>query len=326
MKFNYQTICHSTLLKDLPKRSQEVIWRRFGLRGEKETLESIGRAFDITRERVRQIEEQGLKEAAKGLENPRCQKVLQSFISEIKASGSLRKEDILLERLGGPKFNNHVFFLLTLGEPFQRFSETEDFYACWTIDKNSPHVAKRVVDSFIGELKKKNKPLALPANVLPAYVEISKNILKGPEGLYGLPDWPNINPRGIKDKAYIVLRKENKPLHFTEVASLINVSPLFDQPKTIISQTVHNELIKDSRFVLVGRGLYALQEWGYAPGVVREVILRVLGEAKRPVAKEKVVAKVLKQRQVKPNTILLNLQNKKYFIKNSQGKYFIRQA
>ena len=114
------------------------------------------------------------------------------------------------------------------------------------------------------------------------------------------------------------MKKKKKPLHFTAVAQGISQDAL--------PQTVHNELIKDQRFVLVGRGLYALEEWGYSPGVVREVIAKEMKKVERPITREEVIKKVLLQRQVKPNTILLNLTNKKYFIKNSQGKYFIRQA
>ena len=318
MEFNYQTVCHSNLLKDLPERQKDVLSRRFGLRGERQTLESIGRNYDITRERVRQIEEDGLRGLVEKLETPTCQNVFHYFVKNLESSGSLKREDLLLNQLGGEKFKNHVFFLLTLGKPFQRISETADLYAFWTIDKNSLNVARRNIDVFISILKKKKKALPLPSNVPTSHLEISKNILKGPEGLYGLPDWPEINPKGIKDKAYLVFKKEKKPLHFTEVARGIG--------KNALPQTVHNELIRDQRFVLVGRGLYALQEWGYRPGVVREVISGVLERAKRPLAKEEVLKKVLLQRQVKPNTILLNLQNKKYFIKNSQAKYFIRQA
>lgn len=323
---NYQTICHSFLLKDLSGRTNDVVSRRFGLEGEKETLDSIGKAYGITRERVRQIEEQGFKELEKKTEMTNCQAVFKSFVTGLRKSGSLKREDLLLDLLGGPKFKNHIFFLLVLGKPFERFGETKDLYAFWSIDKSSLSNAQKVIDSFIAELKKRNQPLAVPSNIPLSYIEISKYILKGPEGLYGLREWPDINPRGIKDKAYVVLKKEKKPLHFTKVASLINHSSLFESPTSVIDQTVHNELIKDSRFVLVGRGLYALQDWGYEPGVVREVILRVLRGAKKPIKKDEIVKKVLEQRQVKPNTILLNLQSKKYFIKNSEGKYTIREA
>jgi len=90
-------------------------------------------------------------------------------------------------------------------------------------------------------------------------------------------------------------------------------------------QTVHNELIKDSRFVLVGRGIYALEEWGYYPGQVKDVILRVLREERKPITKEEILEKVLEQRLVKENTILLNLSNKKYFERDVQGKYKVKE-
>ena len=52
-------------------------------------------------------------------------------------------------------------------------------------------------------------------------------------------------------------------MHFKEVAEAI--SKTFGK-KTHYA-TCHNELIKDSRFVLVGRGMYALAEWGYQAGI-----------------------------------------------------------
>jgi len=318
MEFDFQTVCHSTLLKGLPERTEEVLARRFGLRGKRETLESIGQHYGVTRERVRQIEEDGLRLLEKRAAMPECQKVFRTFTQKLKEAGSLKKEDILLTDLGGKNLQNHALFLLSLGKPFQRFAETEDFHAFWTIDKSAFPRAKKAVNLFIQELKKKQKPLALPKNIPSAYVEISKKALKGLTGLYGLKDWPEINPRGIKDKAFIVLKKEQKPLHFTEVATLIGNGAL--------RQTVHNELIKDSRFVLVGRGLYALREWGYTPGIVREVIAHVLQESKKPLGKDLVVDKVLMQRYVKPSTVLLNLQNKKYFLKTAEGKYTVREV
>lgn len=326
MRHNYQIICHNNLLQDLPEKHKEVISRRFGLRaaggeprqgrGEKETLESIGHDFGITRERVRQIEEDGLRRLEDKL--PLCQNVFQDFLSYFKKSGCLKKEDLALEDLGGQKFKNHVFFLLTMGETFQRHCETRDFHTFWSIDRNAFNIAKKSLDDFGNQLKNKKTPMALPREVLPSYIEISKNILKGPQGLYGLKDWPEIHPRGVKDKAYLVVKKEKRPIHFTRVADLIGDGALV--------QTVHNELIKDGRFVLVGRGLYALKEWGYEEGVVKDVIARAISNAGGELDKDAVVKEVLKQRRVKENTILLNLQNQKYFLKNSEDKYTIREA
>lgn len=317
MDFNLRTICHSNLLKGLPERTEDVLSRRFGLRGERQTLEEIGEHYGVTRERIRQIQDDGLRILEERSQSPECQKVFGTFVEKLKNYGSLKKEDALLADLGKGQ-ENYVYFLLTIGKQFQRFGETEDFHTFWATDKNAFENAKKAIGLFLTELQKKHQPMSLPKTVLASYAEISKKVLKSPEGLYGLKEWPEINPRGIKDKAFIVLKKEQKPLHFSEVATLIGNGAL--------RQTVHNELIKDQRFVLVGRGLYALKEWGYEPGIVREVIASVLKTAQKPMAKEALVNKVLAQRLVKPNTILLNLQNKKYFLKTPEGKYTVREV
>ena len=71
MMGNYQKICQD-LISDLKEREKEVILRRFGLEGkERETLQSIGDSFGITRERVRQIEEVALNKIKTKVKNYR---------------------------------------------------------------------------------------------------------------------------------------------------------------------------------------------------------------------------------------------------------------
>lgn len=331
MLFNYQKIC-SDLLQDLPGRQKEVILRRFGLKTtQRESLESIGKDYGICRERVRQIEEDGFSKLQPTHRPPgELQKVFQSLTNYLKTQGDLKKEDLLLTQFGGKKFQNQIFFLLTLGDSFKRFSETKELYSLWTINLDSVKLAQNVINSFYNKLKEINQPLPfkkvyllaanrpLPLRALQSHLEISKIIQKNSEGLFGLKDWPEINPRGVKDRALLIFKREKIPLHFTEVALKIGSSAL--------PQTVHNELIKDPRFVLVGRGIYALREWGYEEGEVKDIILKVLKEAGKPLSKEKVLEKVLKQRLVKENTILLNLSNKKYFFKNQDGRYILRDT
>jgi len=305
-KFNYSKIC-ADLISDLKEREKEIISRRFGLNGlERETLESIGQDFGISRERVRQIQKVGILKIKPKLSQ--YQKVFQSFLEYFKKFGNLRKEENVLTELGGKNWKNEVYFLLTLQKPFQRFLENNDFYSLWITDLNSFELAKKVIDSLASQLQKIGRPIRFEES----FLEISKKIQKNKEGLYGLKDWPEINPRGIKDKAFLVFKKVGKPLHFRGVTNLIEGAH---------PQTVHNELIKDSRFVLVGRGIYALREWGYYPGQVKEVISKILKESEEPLKKEEILEKVLSQRLVKENTILLNLSNKKYFLKDSQGRY-----
>lgn len=320
--FNYQKIC-SDLISKLSKREKEVISRRFGLDGkERETLEAVGNGFGICRERVRQIQKASFDKIKKRTE--KYQKVFSHFLEYFKESGGLRKEDVLLKELGQEKEGNEVYFLLTLKEPFQKLNENDELYSLWTIDENSYLLAKRAINSVFSQLKKIKKPLllqklnksSLKEKILASYLQVSKKIQKNEDNLYGLSYWPEINPRGVKDKAYLVFKKAKKPLHFSEVANLVEKSHI---------QTVHNELIKDNRFVLVGRGIYALAEWGYYPGQVKDVIVKTLKQAGEPLTKEEVLEEVLKQRLIKRNTILLNLGNKEYFLKDSEGRYQIKQ-
>lgn len=326
MKFDYSKISQN-LIKGLPQRQKEVILRRFALSPdlkERETLEAIGKNFGITRERVRQIEADGLRmiKEKKG-DYP---ELFQYFNQEIKNRGGVRKEDVLLTELGGEKKQNQVFFLLNLDDNVQRLNQTEDFYSIWFAGQNFFNKAKETISTVYQRLDKLGRPVQLKEIVsfisldkptAESYLEISKKIQRNSEGLIGLKDWPEINPRGIKDKAYLVFKKTGKPLHFSEIANLIKGSHL---------QTVHNELIRDERFVLVGRGTYALKEWGYYPGQVKDVIAKILKDSPRPLKKEEVLDRVLKQRIVKDNTVFLNLNNKEYFLRDSAGKYTVKEA
>lgn len=324
MSFNYQQICR-TLLKNLSQKQKEIIFCRFGLKsGKRETLALIGKKFNITRERVRQIEKEGIGNIK--IKSKESQKIFQYFLKEFKKYGGLKKESILLEQLGGKKNKPQVYFLLTLGQNFKRYKESTDFYSLWATNQSSLILAKKVIDFFLNKFKKAKKPLILKelgsfpgqnlkTDFLISCLEISKKIQQNKDGFLGLKDWPEINPRGVKDRAYLVLKESNAPLHFNQVACLIGENAL--------PQTVHNELIKDQRFVLVGRGIYGLKDWGYYPGDVKTIIFKSLEETKKPLAKEEVLEKVLKQRIVKKSTVLLNLNNKKYFLKTNEGKYKI---
>ncbi len=229
--------------------------------------------------------------------------------------------------MGKEKNQRQVYFLLSLDERFKRLSENENFCSLWTINDSAIPNAEKTIDFILKKMDEIKKPLTFQEiknlqtieddNILLSYLEISKNIQKNADGLYGKKDWPEINPKGIKDKAYLIFKKTRKPLHFTDVAKSINGS---------LTQTVHNELIRDARFVLVGRGIYALSEWGYQPGQVKDVLVKILKDSKKPLTKEEILNQALKQRMVKENTVFLNLSNKNYFQRNSEGRYTIRES
>jgi DNA-directed RNA polymerase delta subunit len=135
--------------------------------------------------------------------------------------------------------------------------------------------------------------------------------------------WRHINPKSIRDKALIVLRKEGKPMHFVDIATAIT-DYAFDAKKVTV-QAVHNELIRYPQFVLVGRGLYALKEWGYQDGTVTDIIESLL-KKKSPMTKQDIMKGVLKQRQVKKGTISLNLQKNPQFVRVGRAVYALDES
>ena len=325
---NYKRVIKD-LLNDLPPRTIGIIERRFGLLNNKrETLEAIGSSYTITRERVRQIELESANKIKPKLEKNK--EIFNHFKSTFASFGGVKKEEDLLNYLGD---KNGAYFLLSNLSGFRRIPENSDFHTFWVDKSDSFETAKKVIKTTVNNLKKDKELVTLAKllkgknikkDVFLSYIDISKNIGQDYNGNYGLSNWIEIKPKGIKDKAYLVLKKENKPVHFSSVAKMIESLPI--STGSIHTATVHNELIKDKRFVLVGRGLYALAEWGYEPGIIKDIIIKTIKESSLPLSKDEILAKVLDQRFVKENTVALNLQNKDCFLRNSFGKYTIKES
>lgn len=325
------------LVKTLPQRSQDVITKRYGLgvSSDNLTLEAIGKEYGITRERVRQIEENSLASIRKSDDFAKSQEVFTELHNVIIELGSIISESELLDHISkNESIRNHIHFLLVLGNEFKKSKEDDYFKHRWYVDGQVAEKIETAIrtlyknltkDALISDSEITTALLDHIDDVAPQYqkeevirrwLNMSKRIGRNPLGEWGRAESPNINVKGIRDYAFLVIRRHGSPIHFREVAEQIN--KLFDKKAHVA--TCHNELIKDSRFVLVGRGLYALTDWGYASGVVRDVIKNII-DKHGPLTKEEIIAKVLKERYVKENTILVNLQNQKYFKKDKQGRY-----
>ncbi len=330
------------VLNRLPKeRLRDVVERRFGLKdGNRQTLEAIGSDYGITRERVRQIEADALRVLTERNNLLILQSIFEYFNKLFEEHNYLIGEEKLLRLVTGISephpARSATLMVLTIGKPYQRFAEDEKFYPYWATKNQVRTQAEKIVDYLINHFSQKNQPLPsseilnivylkhkdVPEKFVYNVLDISKHISENIFGEMGLSSWPEISPRGVRDKAYLVLKREAGPSHFIEITDLINKASFSD--RQAFPQTVHNELIKDDRFVLIGRGIYALREWGYEPGVVKEIIGRVLSEVKKPLSKEEIISAVLKQRKVKPNTVVINLQNNKEFERLDDGRYALK--
>lgn len=325
------------LLSGLPERSRKVLMDRFGLSsgGERRTLESIGDEYSITRERVRQIENHALQLVRASESYISGKSHLDDLKRALHELGTVLAEETLLAEIPGtPAERNHVVFLLTVGHPFIEAREDAHFAHRWHADQQLAEKVERALASlyegtdedtllsepeFLDRFAKALKAEGVkgkPTEVLVRWLQISKRIGKNPLGEWGRASSPHVRIKNTRDFAYLTLKRHGSPMHFSEVAR--GIKKLFG--RTAHPATTHNELIKDKRFVLVGRGLYALTEWGYEPGIVRDVIAGILRREGRPLTREEIIERVKRERYVKDATITVNLQNS-MFTRTQDGRY-----
>jgi hypothetical protein len=329
----------SALISGLSKRSREVIEARYGLgKSDKPlTLEAIGKKYGITRERVRQVEAASLVSIRKSDAYKKQQSVFDELALMIDAQGAVvLEEDFLLGVASDKVTQNAVHFLLVLGDSFQKQKEDVEFHKHWYIEEamaNKIRGALRtlydnladdalvaeseLVSMFLESVQDLNQKYC-NEEIARRWLSMSKNIGKNPLGEWGRAESSSVRVKGMRDYAYLVIKRHGSPMHFKEVAKAI--TELFS--KKAHEATCHNELIKDKRFVLVGRGLYALEEWGYQGGVVKDVIQEMIRE-QGPLSKEEILDKVRRERYVKDNTILVNLQDTKIFKRTPEGLYTV---
>lgn len=371
---------------ELNERERNVLTRRFGLHGQgKETLENIGKAHNLTRERIRQIETSSVKKLRQLKNLSEHINGLKKVISELlEEHGGLMEKEYLLNNLvsfsvegAGSKAGNtetihksHLDFLISklLHDEFEEVNNSKVFKDSFKLKYESlDHLeelavelleqieqAKKIMstDELIDYIKKlksyqvneeklttennidisiaiKNKLFKENIDLInenkPLYsiLQAHKNIEQNKFGHWGLSDWREISPKTINDKIYLVLKNGDKHMHFVEIANRINEIGFDDRKAN--PATVHNELILDDKYILVGRGLYTLKEWGYKTGTVADVIMEILAQSETPLTREAIIDKVLEQRLVKKSTIILALMDKELFEKKEDGKYGVKQ-
>ncbi|MFA5020874.1 MAG: sigma factor-like helix-turn-helix DNA-binding protein [Patescibacteria group bacterium] len=353
----------NALLANLVDKEKDVLVRRFGLgRPEKHTLEEIGQSYGITRERVRQIENlsikklmdlRDLKEEIKEAEN--------LVVQLLEQYGGVMEEGFFLENVlnymtAHPDAENSLLFLAEhiFSDNINRVHQDREFNHLWRLSSADVDFLKSVITEMVRIIETNEEPVKLEdlmaklkgsefyqANkdrilslttmleateedvdkILESYLRASRKIKQDIFDNWGLISWGIVKPKKINDKIYLTLKKAGRPMHFTEIASSINDNG-FDG-KVAYAPTVHNELILDEKYVLVGRGIYALAEWGYKPGNVAEVIEEVL-KAEGPLAKDQLIDKVLLRRNVKRSTVYLSLMNNSKIKKNDKNKYSLQ--
>lgn len=326
----------------LTEKEATVIKKRFALQGsQKQTLEKIGKHFNVTRERIRQIESIALGKLRRTVRTTRLEEVNDLAKSILQAHGGVMAESglisaVLLRIQDSKDVDGSVLRLsFSIDTELQRGSKSNTFWPFWRLESLVMDDITLIVNNIVKILKKRKSCMQtdelvsaiqslnlfegrVPSReLIVSCLSIDERLKEISEG-WGLTDWRFVRPRSIRDKVEIILKKTGEPLHFMEIANRIREAE-FDH-KNVTVQAVHNELIRYPQFVLVGRGLYALREWGYEPGTVADVIEKIL-EEKGPLSKKEIISEVAKQRTVKVGTISLNLQKMPYFKRVGRAVY-----
>ncbi|MEK7612388.1 MAG: sigma factor-like helix-turn-helix DNA-binding protein [Patescibacteria group bacterium] len=335
-------------LTKLDSRQRDILVARYGLGGgNPETLQTIGDKYGITRERVRQIESAAIRLLIKEKDHTFIARLSKAANARLREVGGVEEERSFFDYLHGAigekadakVFKNVSAFLLELaGSAHPDRDAYGNWHPFWYAQEADKKRAQQFIVKLTGVMKNRKgdvlsgsfdevvgslaKEHGVSSPIAKNFFAISQKFAEGPFGAFGLVDWAEVNPKTARDWAYLILKRENAPLHFTEIAKRIAE---YRKTKKTNTQTIHNELIKDNRFVLVGRGIYTLDEFGAIPGTAREIIAHIL-KKHGPLHSQEVVAKVKEQRILKDGTILINLQNKKHFSTLSDGRYSVREA
>lgn len=337
----------SQLLHGLSEKEADVLKRRYGLDGAaKETLEAIGTSYQVTRERIRQIENLAVKKIKAETQFHVLIKPIEHVtMSVIEDNGGIMNEQNLLAELfpGNRTIATDQAMVFLLGELMDdrclSAGPDEIFTKSWRTKVLDTDFVKQTLDMLLQLIETHATPLdattlfakvqaepfyqahaaQLTEAAIVSYLEVSAAVDRNPFDEYGLRKWGSVVPKRMNDKIYLILKKSGKPMHFVDIAK--KISEVFQ--KEAYPPTVHNELILNKQYVLVGRGIYALREWGYQSGVVTDVIMHILQHHQGPLSREAIVEAVLEQRIVKKNTIHLALTNKAVFTKLADGRYIL---
>ncbi len=373
----------SFMLGQLNERERDIISRRYGLKsGQKEILEAIGRAHNLTRERIRQIEVASLQRLQELKNLEQIKKLRKIIIMLLEEHGGAMEKNYLLANLvhfsakdkisekNRQIYENFYTLLLAkiLDQDFTLVADSKRLLPCFRLNYQTVEHFEELVGELENILAEKKQVMATAeilklarqleafarhqekfltdsaidlSSVLQSYnfaedieavnsqkavysaLKAARTLEQNVFGYWGLGHWPEIKPRNLNDKIYLVLKNKGKPMHFADIAKAVEEIGFDNRP--INTASAHNELILDKKYVLVGRGIYGLREWGLRRGTVADVIADILEKAKEPLSREEIIKRVLAERIVKKATIALALTNRQRFERLPDGRYALKK-
>jgi hypothetical protein len=280
----------NNVFSDLNQREKDIIFRRFGFEGEEETLEELAQDYNLTRERIRQIQEKALEKILPVLRsNPETNLLIEKSKKFLKPIGVRREQtflNLVQKEFGYNYKETKIFKFFTIFSQKIIFHPgDEDVYGFYALEekvlKICRHLLKKIyfylletqrlytedelLNLTLKEIKRHFKIEPNSEDLLD-FLKILKNLGKNPFNFWGLRSNNFITPRCLKDKIIFLFKLEKKPLHFREIyQKLHELAKTHDESihyfwhKNYNVNSIKNELIRHQDFVLVKRGTYYLQ-------------------------------------------------------------------
>ena len=323
-------------LESLTEQQRRVLVLRYGLDGKgKRTLQEIADEYSLTRERIRQV--QNMAVAALGKDE--CATLLASTITYLedmlrKCGGAASADALCVSCEFATKAEqNYIHLLLMVGNSFSVSDATDSVDRYWYVDEKHKHAVDATLDRVHRDVEGRGEVLLVDADMqklfevvgrehtehLPAYTDamrLSLKVKRNPLGEWGLANHPEIALNGLAGYIRLVLRDAGEPLHFNQIADRITEL----RGRNCHRGSCHNELVRRDEFILVGRGLYALDSMGYRPGTIADIIAAGIKE-RGPMTQKEIIEYVSRERHVKTQSIVLTLGKKGMFTQDDHSRY-----
>ncbi|HDZ9487128.1 TPA: hypothetical protein RUZ72_001254, partial [Vibrio cholerae] len=296
------------------KRDRDILYKRFGLEGSsKYTLEDLGTFYDVTRERIRQIEAKSIKELDKTLLGklkskkwrlcPKIYAAYKSLKSELyHFEWLVRKDDIdkvfsdhfgetlddayldlFMEIMGYVKlpqsilgFRGSICESWSLAQKYNK-KEIESVFVALDYIYDSPKSVP-IFDLIVSAKKHNKNKKSISNNSIMVALSATTDIERDDDKVF--VKFSRL--RSASDKAYRVLESKSKPMHFSKITQEIN---FLEGSKGAIKETnLKNQLVADNRFSPIGRsGEWGLSEWDNLNNItIIQAIEKVLHESGEP--------------------------------------------
>jgi hypothetical protein len=332
-------------------RARDIIEFRYGLKtGNKTTLQEAADHFGITRERIRQIEYQGISSLKSQLTTTGPSPLFEKMKECIDNHGGLISKPRLMDELGTSFLNTGftiegIIELVTKifdGDISQGQNDLKIKYLSsldgWTTNSYDLALIELAENRILEILSASPSPiqftelyltlvctdglLTLDENLAHSVVLCMSDTQHIHRQLDG--SWCIYRKEHRNDRILSVLRQIGQPAHFTEIAERYNQMYL-DRPRS--AHNVHAVLGHGEEFVRIGRGKYGLAEWGmHDDGNVANAVRRVLAARQGPMLLADIVDEVLKTWDVQKSAVIAAIDNDARFSKTEDGNIWLTET